>query len=108
MSKWYVIFAVAVYATIKIAEQFLGESDIYTIIVAAILALAIFLGVLLRRKANVLNAVLLIVPMLVIVCLLSLRHFFQVGLSDWMIWTAGLVAGILCLGIFQPKIERRL
>ena len=108
MSTRYIIFAVVVYATIKVAETLFGESDLYAIIVAAGLALVIFLAVLLKKKANAPNAFLLIAPLLIIVCLLSLRHFFEIGLSDWMIWTAGLISGILCLGIFQLSIERRL
>lgn len=107
MSKWYIILAVAVYAAIKITEAIFGESDIYTIAAASLLAVAVFAASLVNGKANFLNALLLVTPILVVVGMLILRHFLQVSIADWMIWTSGLISGVICLGFFQPRKERQ-
>ncbi len=107
MSKAFIIFVILIYAAIKITEAIFGESDIYAIGAASFMALAVFLGVIVKKRASVGNAVLLVLPILIMVGLLSLRYFLQLGVADWMIWGAGLVAGVLCLGLFQQRAEPR-
>lgn len=107
MSKWYLIFAATVYVALKIIETFFGSSDIYTLLLVLGLTLAVFLGALTKKKANLANSVLLVIPLLIVAGLLSLRYFLQMGVADWMIWSAGLVSGVVCLGFFQRSMERR-
>lgn len=107
MSKASIIFVILIYAEIKITEAIFGESDIYSIGIALFMALAVFLGAVVKKRAGVGNAGLLILPILIVAGLLSLRYFFQLGVADWMIWGVGLVAGVLCLGLFPQRAERR-